>query len=1258
MQGSPRVLLAHALVLLCAASLAHAEPRPPVDRLAAVRPDTTGAAALERALADPAARALGRVTERESRFALPTFLWATPTVTAATRAQARPAVSHADAARAHLARVAPLWRLDAADVRGAALGRVHDTGRGGVIVSFRQSFDGVEVFRDEMKLVMDRDQRLVSVSGYVPSHALLPKGAGRTFRLRADAAASRALADVAGVAVSPASLRARAARQGAYERFDLSAPVAGVVLSQPLRAKPVWFHLPESLVPAYYVEVLADQDWYAYVVAAADGEVLFRHDLSAADSYSYRVWADATAPYSPWDGPEGTASSPHPTGLPDLYTAPLVAPQLVTLQNSPFSANDPWLPPGATETNGNNVDAYTDTNSPDGYNPGDSRATVTAPNAFDRVYDVNFEPSYPEQRQASVTQLFFVNNFLHDWYYDAGFDEAAGNAQVSNYGRGGAEGDPLLAEAQDYSGTNNANMSCPADGGSPRMQMYIYYQPFGRLFVNTPAGIAGEYQGGAVSFGSQEFDFIAPVVAADDGAGTTSDACSPIVNDVAGKIALIDRGACTIAAKVSAAEAAGAIGVILVDNLDLSVPPRFNVSGSATIPTLTVTKSTGDMIRAQLGAGVQVRMRRGQTIWRDGTLQNTIVAHEWGHYISNRLIGDATGLSTNMSGGMGEGWADFHAMLMQARPGDDFHGVYSMSAYVKSDTASRSNAAYFSRRYPVSTDMTKDPLTFRHIENGVALPAGPPLASGRDGAANAEVHNTGEVWCTMLWECCVALFDDSGRLTFEQARTRMRDYLVASYKATPAAPTLTEARDALLAVALANDPADYALFLNAFAKRGMGNGAVSPDRYALGNAGVVESYSVGGDLVVGNLRFELTAPTCDGDGILDDGEWGKLTIDVRNIGATSLSATLATFASSDPAVEFPNGDVIALPASSPYTTRTVTVPVRLWGATYPAPIAFTVSVADPGLIGGPRTAIAYAFSQADEEPSATTEYFESATDPWSYTGGSEGYRGWGRDWFGWGDVRMHATSSGSTSDASATSPPMLIGGFTDFTIQFAHAYSIEEGFDGAVLELSADGGATWTDLGPAMSEGGYTGVIFGENALQGRNGWTGTSPGYPATTNVSINLSYDYAGQTVLLRYRMATDGGVGGPGWSIRSLAVDDNQVQVYRILVSEQGSCGALAVDDGRPAGLDLSVLGANPASGPRRLSFSLPSAQHVRVGIYDVSGRCVATLADGTYSAGVHTVTWDMQGARPAAGLYFARLQAGERTVGRRVILLGAR
>ncbi len=68
--------------------------------------------------------------------------------------------------------------------------------------------------------------------------------------------------------------------------------------------------------------------------------------------------------------------------------------------------------------------------------------------------------------------LFYVTNVAHDVFASKGFTAAAGNFQTNNYGAGGVGGDPLLAEDRDGSGTNNANMSTPPDGFSPRMQMF------------------------------------------------------------------------------------------------------------------------------------------------------------------------------------------------------------------------------------------------------------------------------------------------------------------------------------------------------------------------------------------------------------------------------------------------------------------------------------------------------------------------------------------------------------------------------------------------------------------------------------------------------------------------------------------------------------------------------------------------------------------------------------------------------------------
>jgi hypothetical protein len=674
------------------------------------------------------------------------------------------------------------------------------------------------------------------------------------------------------------------------------------------------------------------------------------------------VWADNTSLRTPFDGPQGNDPTPHPTGTPNNLNPPLLLPGLQTLQNGPISTNDPWLAPGSTETVGNNVDAYADINTPDGLTAGDFRANTTSPGTFDRTYDTNQPPNFSQdQQKAAITQMFYNVNYWHDWYYDAGFNEAAGNAQTDNYGRGGVGGDPIHAEAEDFSGLNNANMNTLADGGSPRMQMYVFTPGVQKLTINSPAAIAGDYATGNAQFGPQQFDITADVVLVNDGVPATSNGCeTPYVNAgaLAGKIAFIDRGTCTFAVKVKNAQTQGAIGVIIGNNA-AGIINMSGVDPTITIPSLSVSLSDANTIKAQLALGtVNARLVRANGLFRDGAIDNQIMAHEWGHYISNRLVGNAAGLTTNQSRGMGEGWGDFHSMLMTVREEDalapanaNYNGTYGLAGYALSISNAPDNAYYFGiRRVPYSTDMSKNALTFQHIQTGVPLPVGPPTSLGNSSPDNAEVHNEGEIWCTMLWECYASLLRDvPGRLTFDQARDRMRDYLVAAYMMTPNQPTFTEARDAVLAAAYANDLTDYQEFCEAFAKRGIGTGAVSPDRFSTDNAGLVESYACGGELAYVSSSVTADLPGCDGDGYIDNGETGTVTLTLRNIGSTNLSSTTATVTSSNPHITFPGGNVMNLPPSTPFSQTTGSLQIAVSGAVGLEAYDLQISFNDPGL---------------------------------------------------------------------------------------------------------------------------------------------------------------------------------------------------------------------------------------------------------------------------------------------------------------------
>src|SRR4030095_5037058 len=100
------------------------------------------------------------------------------------------------AARRHLAESAALYALAPSDIAAARLAYVHNTGRGVVIAKFRQELDGVEVFRYELSVAMDRQLRVIAFSGYLAGSSLLAPGA-RTADLTIEEAVASALSDFA-----------------------------------------------------------------------------------------------------------------------------------------------------------------------------------------------------------------------------------------------------------------------------------------------------------------------------------------------------------------------------------------------------------------------------------------------------------------------------------------------------------------------------------------------------------------------------------------------------------------------------------------------------------------------------------------------------------------------------------------------------------------------------------------------------------------------------------------------------------------------------------------------------------------------------------------------------------------------------------------------------------------------------------------------------------------------------------------------------
>ncbi|HZJ65557.1 MAG TPA: M36 family metallopeptidase, partial [Kofleriaceae bacterium] len=437
------------------------------------------------------------------------------------------------AARMHVERLAPAWGVTSAtapalEARGEV---VMPAGR---IVQLRQVIDGLSVDRaagGEVRVMVGDDGGLIAASGkLIGTDAPHDRFAPASFVDQDDAAAvAHAVGDLYQTTIAPAFDVKSVASDGTRILGSDAGPIT-VSLS---RARQAWVVDGNKLTAGWVVEAYSSEattsDGDAYrTVIAADGRVLERTNLKEDVAFNYRVFADSTGELRPFDGPI-VDITPHPVGNPNTVNYPdYVLPNLVSVDglNHPggSATPDPWLAAGRTETIGNNVEAYTDISPPDGLTFGDFRATITGARTFDRTFNTSQSVTASQaQQMAGITQLFYTINWLHDFWYDAGFTEAAGNGQDRNLNRGGEDRDAILAEAQDNANNgsrNNANMSTPADGLPPRMQVFVWDGGDDRSLALSGRKPAT----GRCVFGNKSFELTAPVVLADDGNPTNGSA--------------------------------------------------------------------------------------------------------------------------------------------------------------------------------------------------------------------------------------------------------------------------------------------------------------------------------------------------------------------------------------------------------------------------------------------------------------------------------------------------------------------------------------------------------------------------------------------------------------------------------------------------------------------------------------------------------------------------------------------------------------
>lgn len=324
----------------------------------------------------------------------------------------------------------------------------HYTGSSGIShVNFKQTVHGIDVDNADFKVNVGRDGKIFSFGnnffpGKVPTENPLGK---RDF---SDPVA--ALKGAINVLSLPIKAAEAAAEHKDAHRYTLTKTTGAVSAPE---ARLVYLSKGDgNLALTWRVETDINKNWLLTYVDAKESS-----KVHAVVDYVNDL---ATLQVLPWDlndPSEGDRS---------VVTDPW------NIKTSPFT----WFGDGTsnyTVTRGNNAIAQ---NNPSGGNTylNNHRPDGGASRTFEFPWSTSDEPT--DVVDAAITQLFYTGNKYHDLLYTLGFTEPAGNFQQNNNGKGGRGNDFVILNAQDGSGTDNANFATPPDGQPGRMRMYLFTQ--------------------------------------------------------------------------------------------------------------------------------------------------------------------------------------------------------------------------------------------------------------------------------------------------------------------------------------------------------------------------------------------------------------------------------------------------------------------------------------------------------------------------------------------------------------------------------------------------------------------------------------------------------------------------------------------------------------------------------------------------------------------------------------------------------------
>lgn len=898
---------------------------------------------------------------------------------------------------------------------------------------------------------------------------------------------------------------------------------------------------------------------------------------------------------------------------------------------SPFGWHDTngEAGPEYTITRGNNAHAFLDldnSDTPQGDEPDGGEDLI-----FDFPLDLNEEPQ--TYQEAAVTQLFYMNNMMHDITYAYGFDEQAGNFQQNNYSRGGVGNDYVLAQAQDGGGTNNANFATPPDGGNGRMQMYLWTGGGSIFSVNAPQPVAGGYEVQAASFGAPitEDPVTGDGLIADDGSPEGSLACNALINgdEMAGKVAIIDRGGCEFGLKALNAQNAGAIAAIICNFEDELVGMGGGaVGGQVTIPVVSMGLTDCQTIRQFSGQGLNVTFQvpaDNGPEFIDGDLDNGIIAHEYGHGISNRLTGgpSAAGCLGNDEQ-MGEGWSDYFALISTVQPGENGELPRGIGTFALRQETTGPGI----RRQRYSTDMSVNDQVYDDVKSTTAP------------------HPLGEVWAAVTWDLYWAMVDQYGwdpdPVNGTGGNNMAIQLVMDGMKLQACSPGFEDGRDAIMAADMINyDGAHECLIWEVFARRGMG---FFMDQGSSDNRNDNQQDFEARPECIQELKISKTVTP-----LIQPGDPVEVTLSIINHKGEPVSGVMIED-------EIPAGLTYA-PGSETGATATLGDGV----------VTFEVGE----LANGESMTITYTMD-SDEGIFSTTQFIddmENGDDNWFFLNlNPDGFDVWqisDLDAYS-GENSWFVLNNEAENDQVFFLREQIEVTGEQPVMRFFHKYNTEIGFDGGLVEISLDD-ESWFRIPDKFIRGGYnstldyqTLVIPFLDAFSGNSG-EGWVSSY-------IDLS-EYAGQMVNIRFRFGSDAANvpldGTPGWFVDDIELMDMvNYNGEACISSDQGDLACAAarekgtiVDSQLPTRTqeelpaDAVAVFPNPAQGQLHVALDLAGEEDAVISLVAMDGRRVMqqeVRLDGQYQMSTLNVS-----SLPA-GMYFVRVESGSKAATRKVVI----